>query len=224
MPCRDKSDSVPTCSRATIATVVIALAASWSASARAADPIKIGFSMPLTGSLASTGKAILTAYQMWEQDTNAKGGLHRPPGPARLLRRPEQSVAGARHLRQAVRRRQDRPRAVELRHQSDRAVAAGGDPAQARHHGAVRARHQRAVQLSLLLLDVPCRPRRGARVLARLLRDRQGAKARDGRDRQRRFRLRQEGGGRRARQRREDGLQDRLRAQLSAVDRSISRR
>jgi branched-chain amino acid transport system substrate-binding protein len=61
--------------RATIAAVIIALTASWSISARAADPIKIGFSMPLTGSLASTGKAILTAYQMWEQDTNAKGGL-----------------------------------------------------------------------------------------------------------------------------------------------------
>jgi branched-chain amino acid transport system substrate-binding protein len=41
----------------------------------AADPIKLGFSMPLTGSLASSGKAILAAYQMWEQDTNAKGGL-----------------------------------------------------------------------------------------------------------------------------------------------------
>jgi branched-chain amino acid transport system substrate-binding protein len=61
--------------RAAIMALVLALAASWSMSAKAADPIKIGFSMPLTGSLASTGKAILTAYQMWEQDTNAKGGL-----------------------------------------------------------------------------------------------------------------------------------------------------
>src|SRR5690348_4565797 len=43
--------------------------------ARAADPIKIGFSMPLTGGLASNGKAILAAYQMWEEDINAKGGL-----------------------------------------------------------------------------------------------------------------------------------------------------
>jgi branched-chain amino acid transport system substrate-binding protein len=34
--------------------------------ARAVDPIKIGFSMPLTGGLASNGKAILAAYQMWE--------------------------------------------------------------------------------------------------------------------------------------------------------------
>src|ERR1700716_2500141 len=43
--------------------------------AQAADPIKIGFSMPLTGGLASNGKAILAAYQMWEEDINAKGGL-----------------------------------------------------------------------------------------------------------------------------------------------------
>jgi branched-chain amino acid transport system substrate-binding protein len=41
----------------------------------AAEPIKIGFSMPLTGGLASNGKAILAAYQMWEEDINAKGGL-----------------------------------------------------------------------------------------------------------------------------------------------------
>src|SRR5262249_17532891 len=33
------------------------------------------FSMPLTGGLASNGKAILAAYQMWEEDINAKGGL-----------------------------------------------------------------------------------------------------------------------------------------------------
>jgi len=43
--------------------------------ATAAEPIKIGFSMPLTGGLASNGKAILAAYQMWEEDINAKGGL-----------------------------------------------------------------------------------------------------------------------------------------------------
>src|SRR5215813_12174306 len=41
----------------------------------AAEPIKIGFSMPLTGGLASNGKAILAAYQMWEEDINAQGGL-----------------------------------------------------------------------------------------------------------------------------------------------------
>lgn len=43
--------------------------------ARSAEPIKIGFSMPLTGSLASSGKAILFAYQLWEEDVNKNGGL-----------------------------------------------------------------------------------------------------------------------------------------------------
>jgi branched-chain amino acid transport system substrate-binding protein len=43
--------------------------------ASAADPIQVGFSMPLTGSLAANGKAALLAIQMWAEDVNAKGGL-----------------------------------------------------------------------------------------------------------------------------------------------------
>jgi branched-chain amino acid transport system substrate-binding protein len=43
--------------------------------ARAAEPIKIGFGMALTGGLASAGKAALLAMQIWEAETNAKGGL-----------------------------------------------------------------------------------------------------------------------------------------------------
>jgi branched-chain amino acid transport system substrate-binding protein len=42
---------------------------------RAADAIRIGFTLPLTGGLAANGKAILIAYQMWAEDVNAKGGL-----------------------------------------------------------------------------------------------------------------------------------------------------
>ena len=41
----------------------------------AADPIKIGFSMSLTGGLAGGGKSALLAIQMWAEDMNAKGGL-----------------------------------------------------------------------------------------------------------------------------------------------------
>lgn len=43
--------------------------------ARAAEPIKIGFSMALTGGLAGAGKGALIAMQIWEKDINAKGGL-----------------------------------------------------------------------------------------------------------------------------------------------------
>jgi branched-chain amino acid transport system substrate-binding protein len=44
-------------------------------SAHAADPIKIGFSMELSGNLASGGTTALRAMKIWEQDINAKGGL-----------------------------------------------------------------------------------------------------------------------------------------------------
>jgi len=43
--------------------------------ALAADPVKIGFSMSLTGGLAGGGKSALLAIQMWAEDVNAKGGL-----------------------------------------------------------------------------------------------------------------------------------------------------
>src|SRR5471030_218426 len=38
-------------------------------------PLTIGFGMALTGGLDPNGKAALLAMQIWEQDTNAKGGL-----------------------------------------------------------------------------------------------------------------------------------------------------
>jgi branched-chain amino acid transport system substrate-binding protein len=43
--------------------------------AQAADPIRIGFGMALTGPLAANGKMSLLAMQIWEDDINAKGGL-----------------------------------------------------------------------------------------------------------------------------------------------------
>jgi len=44
-------------------------------SARAAEPIKIGFGMALTGGLAGAGKAALIAMEIWRDDVNAAGGL-----------------------------------------------------------------------------------------------------------------------------------------------------
>ncbi|HWP47672.1 MAG TPA: amino acid ABC transporter substrate-binding protein [Candidatus Limnocylindrales bacterium] len=38
-------------------------------------PIKIGFSMGLSGSLASAGKAAVLAMKIWAEDINARGGL-----------------------------------------------------------------------------------------------------------------------------------------------------
>ena len=53
---------------ATLALVTVACAQS-------GEPIKIGFSMALTGGLAPNGKSALLAQKIWEEDINAKGGL-----------------------------------------------------------------------------------------------------------------------------------------------------
>src|SRR5437660_12231346 len=43
--------------------------------ARAADPIKIGFGMSLTGPNAGAGKMFLVGREVWKDEINAKGGL-----------------------------------------------------------------------------------------------------------------------------------------------------
>jgi len=43
--------------------------------AQSGQPIKIGFSMAMTGGLAANGKSALLAQKIWEEDVNAKGGL-----------------------------------------------------------------------------------------------------------------------------------------------------
>ena len=45
------------------------------AQAQNKEPIKIGFSMALTGPLAANGKQALLGMKIWEEETNAKGGL-----------------------------------------------------------------------------------------------------------------------------------------------------
>ena len=42
---------------------------------RAAEPLKIGFSMALTGGLAGAGKAALIAMEIWREDINKAGGI-----------------------------------------------------------------------------------------------------------------------------------------------------
>src|SRR5262245_55277189 len=55
--------------------VIAAAALLFAGIAAAQQPIKIGMSMPQTGSLGAGGKAALLALQMWVEDVNAKGGL-----------------------------------------------------------------------------------------------------------------------------------------------------
>ncbi len=54
---------------------LLAAALLWAASATAAEPIKIGFSMALTGGTAAIGKQILLTFELWRDEINAKGGL-----------------------------------------------------------------------------------------------------------------------------------------------------
>jgi branched-chain amino acid transport system substrate-binding protein len=54
---------------------VAGLAVTGLQAAAAAEPITIGFGMGLTGGLAASGKAALLAMQIWEEETNANGGL-----------------------------------------------------------------------------------------------------------------------------------------------------
>jgi branched-chain amino acid transport system substrate-binding protein len=51
----------------------------FSQSSHAADPIKVGFSMSLTGGVAVNGKQLLTALEIWRDDVNARGGLLKRP-------------------------------------------------------------------------------------------------------------------------------------------------
>jgi branched-chain amino acid transport system substrate-binding protein len=64
---------------ASAATALVGLVALFAlvtgASAQSGEPIKIGYSMALTGGLAPNGKSALLAQKIWEEDINAKGGL-----------------------------------------------------------------------------------------------------------------------------------------------------
>jgi branched-chain amino acid transport system substrate-binding protein len=63
--------------RAALRAVVALSAAYWLTSlpAQAADPIKVGMSLALTGTGAPAGKMLQAAIEMWRDDINARGGL-----------------------------------------------------------------------------------------------------------------------------------------------------
>ncbi len=60
---------------AAIMGLALLLVALGPASAQSGAPIRIGYSMALTGGLAPNGKSALLAQKIWEEDVNAKGGL-----------------------------------------------------------------------------------------------------------------------------------------------------
>ena len=58
-----------------VLVMAVAVSAAIPTAVRAAETIKIGFSMTLTGGLAANGKAALVAMEIWREDINKKGGL-----------------------------------------------------------------------------------------------------------------------------------------------------
>ena len=187
-------------------------------SSRAQEPIKIGFSMELTGPFAVVGKTGLLAFKIWEEEINAKGGLLGRP--VKLVYYDDQSNPAQRagDLYQADRHRQGRPVDVELRHQPCGAGDAGGDLAQPAVLRAVRARGQRQVPLSEIFLDAAVRPRPGENFRRGLFRPGGGTEpeAEDGGDRRHRCRIPAQGRRERAHARQADRHRDRLRSGLSA--------
>jgi branched-chain amino acid transport system substrate-binding protein len=73
--------------------ILIFSAVSAVAQAPSGEPVKIGFSMSLTGPLAPNGKMSLVAMKIWEEDVNAKGGLLGRP--VKLIYYDDQSSPGA---------------------------------------------------------------------------------------------------------------------------------
>jgi len=63
------------CARAILATLLAVGVLLVTNAARAADPVRVGLSVALTGGVAPIGKQVLTALQIWRDDVNAKGGL-----------------------------------------------------------------------------------------------------------------------------------------------------
>ena len=59
----------------TALALVVAVMIAGPARGQSGEPIKIGYSMSLTGGLAPNGKSALLAQRIWEEETNAKGGM-----------------------------------------------------------------------------------------------------------------------------------------------------
>jgi branched-chain amino acid transport system substrate-binding protein len=70
MPCK-----LPSAIGAAAIGAMTAIAMPLPAAAQSGPPIKIGYSMALTGGLAPNGRSGLLAQKIWEEDVNAKGGL-----------------------------------------------------------------------------------------------------------------------------------------------------
>jgi branched-chain amino acid transport system substrate-binding protein len=75
MPDNAKCRSLAVAGAGAVVTLLAGMLLAAPASAQSGEPIKIGYSMALTGGLAPNGKSALLAQKLWEEEINAKGGL-----------------------------------------------------------------------------------------------------------------------------------------------------
>src|ERR1035437_4109506 len=61
--------------RKALAVIAGAAAAGLPATVRAADPVKIGVALSLSGRFAGSGLRLRDGYQLWADEVNAQGGL-----------------------------------------------------------------------------------------------------------------------------------------------------
>ena len=61
--------------RITISALAVGAFIPTSTAAQTGEPLKIGYSMALSGGLGPNGRSALLAQKIWEEDTNANGGL-----------------------------------------------------------------------------------------------------------------------------------------------------
>ena len=194
------------------AVLVLALAP-----AGAADPIKIGLSLSLTGATAPAGRQVQTGLEIWRDHVNAKGGLLGRP--VELVYYDDQAnpanAPGIYAKLMGVDKVDllDRP----LQHQRDRGGAARDHPEPAHDDRDFRARRQQGVQVHQIFFD-EFAGRLAEELFARILpaRPATAAEARTRRPRRRRRRVLAQRARRRARERQGVRLRRGLRAHLSA--------
>ena len=207
--------------RKTLAMAALAFAAATAlALPAAAQEIKIGYSMAMTGGLGPNGQSALLAQKIWEEDINAKGGLLGRP--VKLIYYDDQTnpstVPGIYSKLLDV----DKVDLIIGGYGTNMLAPAMPLVMQRKKLfiGLLGPRREHRVQLSQLLRDDPVGAGAEAVLHQGLHRRGDGARsqAADDRHRRGRRRVRAQRRRRRARERRQGRAEDRLRQDLSADD------
>src|SRR6476619_8305247 len=134
------------------ATSALLLISSAATPTYAADALRIGLSLSLTGPTAPAGKQVLAGLEIWRDDINEKGGLLGRP--VELVYYDDQgSRANAPGIYETDGHRQSRPLDWPLQHQRHCRRHAGNHSAQAHYNRNFRTGRKQGIPLSKLLLD-----------------------------------------------------------------------